>query len=212
MYFTHDSIGLGEDGPTHQPVEHLASLRAMPNALILRPADANETAWAWKAALEYTEGPALLVLTRQSLPTFKRDNKNAASNTLKGAYILSDSQKDMPDAILMGTGSEVQLALEAQQKLRDQNVDARVVSMPSWELFASQDDDYKKSVLPPEVTARVSVEAAATFGWERWIGSEGTAIGLERFGASAPYEEIYEHLGITSDRIVQETIELTSGS
>lgn len=206
--FTHDSIGLGEDGPTHQPVEHLASLRAMPNMLVLRPGDANEVAWAWKAAIQYTEGPSLLALTRQNIPTFKRTDKNVASGVLKGAYILVDSEKDTPDAILIGTGSEVQLAVEAREKLADRNIDARVVSMPSWELFLKQDNSYREHVLPKEVTARVSVEAASTFGWERWVGQDGVAIGLDRFGASAPYEDIYENLGITSDRIVEEASKL----
>ncbi|MBN2731603.1 MAG: transketolase [Balneolaceae bacterium] len=206
--FTHDSIGLGEDGPTHQPIEHLASLRAMPHALVLRPADANETAWAWKAALEYTDGPALLVLTRQSLPTVKRDANNAASLTMKGAYIISDSEKETPDTILLATGSEVHIALEAQKELKNEDIDGRVVSMPSWELFAQQDKSYQEEVLPSAVTARISIEAAAPFGWERWIGNKGIAIGLNRFGASAPYEEIYEHLGITSERVVQEAKKL----
>ncbi|SMO42298.1 transketolase [Fodinibius sediminis] len=206
--FTHDSIGLGGDGPTHQPVEHLASFRAMPNALVLRPADANEVAWAWKAALEYTDGPALLALTRQSVPTFERNADNRANNTLKGAYILADAGKDTPDVILMGSGSEVQLAMEARKKLREQNIDARVVSMPSWELFRQQDETYKQSVLPKEVTTRISVEAAATFGWREWVGSGGTAIGVDRFGASAPYKEIFERYGITADRIVDEAHKL----
>jgi transketolase len=206
--FTHDSIGLGEDGPTHQPIEHLASLRAMPNALVLRPADANEVAWAWKAALEYTDGPALMVLTRQALPTYERRADNVASLTEKGAYVLSDSEGETPDAILMASGSEVQLAMEAQQKLQSSDIDARVVSMPAWELFEKQDQSYRDKVLPPAVKARVSIEAASPFGWERWVGSEGTAIGLDRFGASAPYEEIYEHLGITADRMVEDTKKL----
>ncbi|MDZ7773282.1 MAG: transketolase [Balneolaceae bacterium] len=203
---THDSIGLGEDGPTHQPVEHLASLRAMPNTLVLRPADANETAWAWKAALEFDRGPSLLVLTRQGLPVLGRGDGSHARNTLKGAYVISDSEKEIPDAILIATGSEVHLALEARGRLADQGVDARVVSMPSWELFARQEQAYRDAVLPPAVKARVSVEAAATFGWERWIGEGGTAVGIDRFGASAPYEEIYEHLGITSARITDEVL------
>jgi len=208
--FTHDSIGLGEDGPTHQPIEHLASLRAMPNVLVLRPADANETAWAWKAALEYAEGPALLVLTRQSLPIIDRNKQNSASLTGKGAYIIADSDKDTPDAILIATGSEVQLTLDARKALKDDNIDARVVSMPSWELFARQSQSYRDKILLPDVKARVSVEAGATFGWERWIGSAGTAIGINRFGASAPYEEIYEQFGITVDRIINETKLLVS--
>src|SRR5699024_3446176 len=173
--FTHDSIGLGEDGPTHQPIEHLASLRAMPNTLVLRPADANETAWAWKAAIENEKGPSLLALTRQNIPTFERNDKNSAENTLKGAYIISDAQNEVADAILMATGSEVELAMEAQQKLHEKGIDARVVSMPSWELFAQQSDEYKQKVLPKEITARISIEAGSTFGWERWIGAEGKA-------------------------------------
>lgn len=206
--FTHDSIGLGEDGPTHQPIEHLASLRAMPNALVLRPGDANEVAWAWKAALDHTEGPSLLALTRQSIPTFERSDSNKASLTTKGAYILADSDKDRPDVILMGTGSEVQLAMQAKKKLAEENIDARVVSMPSWELFRQQDEAYKQSVLPKEVTARVSIEAAATFGWSEWIGSEGIAIGVDHFGASAPYKEVFKEFGLTADRMVEEAKKL----
>jgi transketolase len=206
--FTHDSIGLGEDGPTHQPIEHLASLRAMPNALVLRPADANEVAWCWKEAIEYTGGPSLLSLTRQNVPTFKRDESNAASNTAKGAYILADSDKDQPDVILMGTGSEVQIAMEAKAKLAAKGIDARVVSMPSWELFRQQDETYKQKVLPKEVTVRISIEAATTFGWSEWVGPEGIAIGLDHFGASAPYQEIYEKFGLTAERMVDEAVKL----
>lgn len=206
--FTHDSIGLGEDGPTHQPVEHLASLRAMPHALVLRPADANEVAWCWKAALEHSEGPSLLVLTRQSLPTFERNKENSADQTLKGAYVLADSDKNKPDVILIGSGSEVMRAMDAKSKLAVQGIDARVVSMPSWELFRKQDDSYKQKVLPDEVTARVSIEAAATFGWKEWLGNKGVAIGLDHFGASAPYEDIFQKFGITSDRMVEEAMNL----
>lgn len=206
--FTHDSIGLGGDGPTHQPVEHLASLRAMPHALVLRPADANEVAWAWKAALEYTDGPALLALTRQAVPTFERTEANRASQATKGAYILADSEKATPDAILIGTGSEVHLAMQARTMLRKQGRDVRVVSMPSWELFRRQKDTYRQSVLPEEVTARVSIEAAATFGWKEWIGDRGIAIGIDHFGASAPYKEIFEKYGLTVDRIVEEAQKL----
>nr|WP_244545715.1 transketolase [Fodinibius roseus] len=206
--FTHDSIGLGGDGPTHQPVEHLASLRAMPHALVLRPADANEVAWAWKAALGYTDGPALLALTRQSIPTFERTEANRASLTTRGAYILADSEKDTPDAILIGTGSEVHLAMQARTRLREQGRDVRVVSMPSWELFRKQDKNYRQSVLPEEVTVRVSIEAAATFGWKEWIGDKGMAIGIDHFGASAPYKEIFEKYGLTVDRIVEEAQKL----
>ncbi len=206
--FTHDSIGLGEDGPTHQPIEHLASLRAMPNALVLRPADANEVAWCWRAALEHTGGPSMLVLTRQNVPTFARNEQNAVENTLKGAYILADSEKDQPDVILMGSGSEVLRAMDAKQKLADQDIDARVVSMPSWELFRQQDDAYKQQVLPKEVTARVSIEAASPFGWREWVGTEGTVMGIDHFGASAPYEEIFEKFGLTADDMAEEAAKL----
>jgi len=202
--FTHDSIGLGEDGPTHQPVEHLASLRAMPNILVLRPADANEVSWAWKAALEYRKGPALLALTRQKIPVFDREGMGDARGVLKGGYVLSDTDNETPDALLIATGSEVQLALKAQSALREQNIEARVVSMPSWELFEMQDENYRNTVLPPEVKTRISIEAAATFGWEKWVGSEGVSIGLDRFGASAPYRDIYQKFGFTADRIVDE--------
>ena len=200
---THDSIGLGEDGPTHQPVEHLASLRAMPNVTILRPGDANETSYAWKSALENTTGPTLLVLTRQNLPTHIRSEANSASMTQKGGYIFSDSKKEIPDAILIGTGSELQYVIEAKKRLADEGVDARVVSMPSWELFEKQDASYKENVLPEAVKNRVSIEAAATFGWERYVGAHGTAIGLNTFGESAPYEELYEHFGITTEAVVK---------
>lgn len=202
--FTHDSIGLGEDGPTHQPIEHLASLRAMPNTLVLRPGDANEVSWAWKAALEHTDGPSLITLTRQGIPTLDRETYASASGLMQGAYILSDSNKETPDVILIGTGSELQLALKAQQELAKDGIDGRVVSMPSWELFEAQDAGYRETVLPASVKARVSIEAASTFGWERWVGSEGKAIGIDRFGASAPYEEIYQHLGLTKERLVEE--------
>lgn len=205
---THDSVGLGEDGPTHQPIEHLASLRAMPNALVLRPADANEVAWSWKAALEHTEGPSLLALTRQSVPTFERNEQNAASGTLRGGYILADSANKQPDVILMGSGSEVQYAMDAKGELGKQDIDARVVSIPSWELFRKQDESYKEHVLPKEVSARVSIEAAATFGWREWIGDEGVAIGLDHFGASAPYKDVYKKFGLTVERVVEAAVGL----
>lgn len=205
---THDSIGLGEDGPTHQPVEHLASLRAMPDTLVLRPGDANEVAWAWKAALENTTGPSLLVLTRQNMPVYARNSDNPASLTEKGAYIFADSDKEVPDALLIGTGSELHLAVEAREKLKEKGVDARVISMPSWELFERQSEEYKLSVFPKAVTKRVAVEAGSSFGWERWTGTEGKMIGLDTFGESAPYEELYEHFGITADHIVQAVLEL----
>lgn len=208
--FTHDSIGLGEDGPTHQPIEHLPSLRAMPNTLVLRPADANEVSWAWKAALQNSAGPSLIVLSRQSIPTFDREKYAPASQVMKGGYILSDSDKELPDAILMASGSEVQLTLQAQEELKREGIDARVVSMPSWELFEQQDQSYRDMVLPASVKARVSIEAASPLGWERWVGSEGKAIGIGRFGASAPYQEIFEHFGLTKERLVKETKMLLS--
>ncbi|MTI87949.1 MAG: transketolase [Balneolaceae bacterium] len=204
---THDSIGLGEDGPTHQPIEHLASLRAMPNTTVIRPGDANEVSYAWKAALDNTTGPTLLVLTRQSIPTYARTNANPASLVHKGAYVLEDSDKETPDAILIGTGSELQLAVEARVQLKEKGMDARVVSMPSWELFNEQSEEYKASVFPKEVVNRVSVEAGATFGWERWIGAEGTAIGIDTFGESAPFQDLYTHFGITVEAVVEAALE-----
>lgn len=200
---THDSIGLGEDGPTHQPVEHLASLRAMPNVNVLRPGDANEVAYAWKVAIESKTTPTIIVLTRQNIPTFERTDDNPASLVEKGAYILSDSEKTTPDAILIGTGSEVYLAMNAKAKLKEHGIDARIVSMPSWELFQNQDADYIEKVLPESVTNRVSIEAGSTFGWEKWVGNTGVAIGLDTFGESGPYEELYEHFGITTEKVIE---------
>jgi transketolase len=205
--FTHDSVGLGEDGPTHQPVEHLAALRAMPNLTVIRPADANETTQAWKVALEKRDGPVALCLTRQSLPVFDRTNMGDAADVAKGAYVLIEADKVYPDVILIGTGSEVQFCVEAHQKLAEQGIAARVVSMPSWELFAVQPDEYRNAVLPPAVKARVAIEAAVPFGWEKWLGSQGTMIGLDRFGASAPYKVIYEQLGFTTENLVLRALE-----
>ena len=199
---THDSIGLGEDGPTHQPVEHLASIRAMPNVTVIRPGDANEVAYAWKVAIENTTGPTVLVLTRQGMPTYERTEGNAASMVSKGAYVLADSDRETPDAILIGTGSELHLAVNAKAELKAKGIDARVVSMPSWELFEQQDAAYKESVLPKSVTNRVSIEAGSTFGWDRYIGTEGTAIGIDSFGESGPAEELYIHFGITTAKMV----------
>ena len=200
---THDSIGLGEDGPTHQPIEHLASIRAMPNVTVLRPGDANEVAYAWKTAIEKKDGPTVLVLTRQNVPTYERTDANAASLVSKGAYVFADSDKDTPDAILIGTGSELSLAVEAKEELKAKGVDARVVSMPSWELFEAQSAEYKESVLPKAVTNRVSVEAGSTFGWSKFVGFDGVSIGVDTFGESAPIEELYEHFGITTAKVVE---------
>jgi len=202
--FTHDSIGLGEDGPTHQPIEQLASLRAMPNLTVLRPGDANEVVEAWKIIAQLQHGPAVLVLTRQALPTLDRSKYAAASGTARGAYVLADAPSGKPEVILMGTGSEVSLCLEAYEKLKSEGVQARVVSMPSWEIFEEQDAAYKESVFPAAVTARVSVEMAATFGWDRYVGMKGRKLGMHRFGASAPLKDLLKFFGFTVDNVVAE--------
>jgi transketolase len=201
--FTHDSIGLGEDGPTHQPVEHLASLRAMPNMWVIRPGDANETAEAWRMALERKTGPCCIVLSRQGVPTYDRSKVAPAANARKGGYVLSDAPGGAPQAILIATGTELPIAVEAQEKLAAAGVRTRVVSLLCWEAFAAQSAEYRQSVLPSEIPVRVSIEAAATFGWQRWVGDRGTCIGLDRFGASAPYKTIYKELGITADHAVK---------
>jgi transketolase len=201
--YTHDSIGLGEDGPTHQPIEHLMALRAIPNVTLIRPADANETTYAWKYALEHKTGPTALVLTRQNLPVYERDENNHARNVERGAYILINSEKDTPDVILMGSGSEVQIAVDARELLADKGLDARVISMPSWEIFEKQDKSYKDSVLPSNVRARVSIEAGSPRGWEKWVGCEGTVIGIDHFGASAPYKTIYRKFGLTPEKMAE---------
>jgi transketolase len=200
--FTHDSIGLGEDGPTHQPIEQLAALRAMPNILVLRPGDANEVVEAWKIAVQQTHRPTALVLSRQAMPTFDRTKFAAASGVAKGAYVLSDAPGGKPDVILIGTGSEVTLCVAAQEKLATENIKARVVSIPSWELFEEQDGAYKESVLPAAVTSRVSVEMASTFGWERHVGSKGKMIGMHTFGASAPLKDLLKKFGFTVENVV----------
>ena len=195
---THDSIGLGEDGPTHQPIEQLAMLRAIPHLNVIRPADANETREAWHAALNRTDGPTIMALTRQKLPTLDRSVMAPAEGTRRGAYVLQDSD-GKPDAILIGTGSEVHVALAAAEMLKKEGINARVVSMPCWELFAQQDQAYRDSVLPPDVRKRVSIEAAATQGWERWTTDSGIAIGIDHFGASAPGEKVMEEFGFTAE-------------
>jgi transketolase len=198
--FTHDSIGLGEDGPTHEPVEQLAGLRAMPNLTLFRPADPNETAEAWAFAVQH-DGPTTLVLTRQAVPNLDR-SRATEPGVARGAYILAEAEGGSADVILIGTGSEVGLCVKAQEELKKQGVKARVVSMPSWDLFAAQDDSYRESVLPKQIRKRVAVEAASPLGWHRWTGDEGAIIGLERFGASAPAEDIFEHLGFTVANVV----------
>ena len=200
--FTHDSIGVGEDGPTHQPVEQVASLRAMPNMLVLRPGDANEVVEAYKVILQRTHGPSTLVLTRQAMPTFDRTKYAPASGVAKGAYVLADAPGGKPDVILMASGSEVSLCVEAGEKLNAAGIKVRVVSMPSWELFERQDAAYKESVLPASVSARVSVEMASVFGWERYIGTKGKAIGMRSFGASAPLKDLLKKFGFGVDNVV----------
>jgi transketolase len=200
--FTHDSIGLGEDGPTHQPIEQLASLRAMPNMLVLRPGDANEVVESYKIILQLRHQPVSLVLTRQAIPTFDRSKYAPASGVAKGAYVLADADGGKPDVILMASGSELHLCVEAYEKLKAQGSQARVVSMPSWELFERQDTAYKESVFPANVTARVSVEMAATFGWERYVGLKGKMIGMRTFGASAPLKDVLKKFGFLTDNVV----------
>jgi transketolase len=200
--FTHDSIGLGEDGPTHQPIEQLPALRAVPNTVVLRPADANEVVEAWKIAMQTSEGPALLVLSRQAVPTFDRSKYASAAGTAKGGYVLADADGGKPQVILMGTGTEVTLCVDAYEKLKAAGIRARVVSMPSWEIFEQQDPAYKASVLPPEVTARVSVEMSAPLGWERYVGPKGQMVGMHTFGASAPWKDLQKHFGFTVEAVV----------
>ncbi len=200
--FTHDSIGLGGDGPTHQPVEHLASFRAMPHMYVFRPADANEVAYTWRAVLRRKKGPSMMVLTRQKVPVLDREKYAPAEGVLRGAYVISKEKGHQPDVILIATGSEVSLALDTQDKLHDMDIDARVVSMPCWELFREQDDDYKNSVLPQHVHERVAVEAGASLGWREWVGDRGVVLSVDRFGASAPYEDNFEHYGFTVENLV----------
>ncbi|MGP6173130.1 transketolase [Corynebacterium sp. A21] len=200
--WTHDSIGLGEDGPTHQPVEQLTTLRAIPGMSMLRPADANETAAAWKNALLYTAGPKGLALTRQNVPVLEGTKEKADEGVRRGAYVLVEGSKQTPDVILMGSGSEVQLAVEAAKQLEAEGTAARVVSVPCMDWFAEQDAEYIESVLPKAVTARVSVEAGLAMSWHRWIGDRGRAVSLEHFGASAPYQRLYQEFGITTEAVV----------
>jgi len=198
--FTHDSVALGEDGPTHQPIEQLPSLRTIPNLVVLRPADANETVEAWRVALEHHAGPVALLLTRQKLPVLDRSTLAPAEGVRRGAYVLADSQ-GTPDVILIGSGSEVEVALNARQQLAEQGVRARVVSMPSWELFEQQSPEYRAEVLPPDVSARLAIETAAPLGWERYVGLQGDVVGINRFGASAPYKVILEQFGFTGENV-----------
>jgi len=200
--FTHDSIGLGEDGPTHQPVEQLASLRAVPNMMTLRPGDANEVVEAYKLILKHKHGPSSLVLTRQAVPTLDRTKYAPASGVGRGAYVLADAAGGKPDVILMASGSELSLCVDAYEKLKAEGLKARVVSMPCWELFEQQDAAYKANVLPQNVTARVSVEMASTFGWERYVGAKGKMVGMHSFGASAPLKDVLKKFGFAADHVV----------
>ena len=201
--YTHDSIGLGEDGPTHQPIEQLATLRAVPGLLLLRPADANEVTEAWKVIMQKKHEPAVLVLTRQPLPTFDRSKYASAAGVAKGAYILADAPDGKPEVIFIATGSEVSLCVTAYEQLKSEGIKARVVSMPSWGIFEAQSDEYKNQVLPPAVKARVSVEAASTFGWSQYVGPTGKMIGMHRFGASAPIKDLLKKFGFTPDKVVE---------
>ena len=201
--YTHDSIGLGEDGPTHQPIEHLPSLRAIPHLVVFRPADANEVTEGWRAAIDRRDGPTVLVFSRQALPIFDRSVYGAASGARKGAYVLADAAQGNPELILIGTGSEVSLVMAAREILEREGRRVRVVSMPSWELFQEQPQAYRDEVLPPRIVARVAVEAASPLGWERWVGAEGDVVGLDRFGASAPYADVYNHLNFTAEYVAQ---------
>ena len=201
--FSHDSIGLGQDGPTHQPIEQLAALRAIPNLIVLRPCDANETAEAWRTVLAQTTQPACLSFSRQALPTMDRSRYSSAKGVAKGGYVLADAKDGDPEVILMGSGSEVHLCVEAYETLAAEGVKARVVSMPSWDLFGAQDEAYRASVLPPKVTARVAVEAAAALGWDRYAGPTGEVIAMRSFGMSAPAKDLLKYFGFTADKVLE---------
>jgi transketolase len=208
--FTHDSVLVGEDGPTHQPVEHLASLRAIPNLVVLRPADAEETVEAWRVALEYTDGPVALVLTRQPVPVLDRTRYAPASGLRRGGYVLADCPGEL-ELILIGTGSEVALCVEAYERLRAEGVRVRVVSLPSWELFDRQPASYREEVLPPTVRRRLAVEAGRPFGWERYVGCGGRVVGVDRFGASAPHAVLAQKFGLTPQAVYEAARQLLEG-
>jgi transketolase len=205
--FTHDSIGVGEDGPTHQPVEQHASLRVIPGLADIRPCDANEVAEAWRVIMEMKHEPVVLILSRQALPTLDRSKFAPASGLRRGAYVLSDATNGKPDVLLIGTGSEVSLCLNAQEALKKRDVEARVISMPSWKLFEDQDEAYRESVLPSQIKARVSVEQAARFGWERYVGIDGARVGMRTFGESAPLQKLIKKFGFTVEDVVAAAIE-----
>jgi transketolase len=202
LVFTHDSIGVGEDGPTHQPVEQLASLRAMPGLDVIRPGDANEVAEAWRLIMELRHQPVALILSRQAMPTLDRSRYAPASGLRRGGYVLVDAPGGTPEVILIATGSEVGLALQAHEQLAGEGIRARVVSLPCWELFDRQPPDYREEVLPTEVRARVAIEQASTFGWDRYVGARGAVVGMDTFGASAPLKALQTKFGFTPDRVV----------
>jgi transketolase len=210
--FTHDSIGVGEDGPTHQPVEQLASLRAIPGLITLRPGDANETLEAWRFILQLRHEPAVLIVARQPLPTLDRSKYAPASGLAKGAYVLADAASGKPEVILMASGSEVYLAVAAFETLKADGIKARVVSMPSWEVFEHQSEAYRESVLPSDVEARVSVEQASIFGWGQYVGRKGRRIGMKTFGASAPLKELQKKYGFTPEAIISAAKETLNGA
>jgi transketolase len=200
--FTHDSIGVGEDGPTHQPVEHLPSLRAIPGLIVLRPADANEVVEAWRVIMTLHHEPVALILTRQDVPTLDRRRYAPASGLARGAYVLADSPDRQPDVLLLASGSEVALCVAAHERLVSEGIKPRVISMPSWELFEQQSREYRDQVLPPSVMARVAIEQASTFGWAQYVGSAGAVIGMTSFGASAPLKVLQKEFGFTADHVV----------
>jgi transketolase len=200
--FTHDSVGVGEDGPTHQPVEHLMGLRTIPNLKVIRPADATETVEAWRLALLNSTGPTALVLSRQNLPVLDRNIFASAEGVRRGGYILKDTTSGSPDVILIATGSEVEIAIKAADILEKDKIKVRVVSLPCWEIFDQQEETYRRKVLPPEIEARVAVEAGIKLGWEHYVGTTGKIVGMESFGASAPAPVLFEKFGITTDAVV----------
>ena len=203
--FTHDSIGVGEDGPTHQPVEHLVALRAIPGLITLRPADGNEVVEAWRVIMRFRHEPVALILTRQALPTLDRKKYASAEGVQRGAYVLADASGGKPEVLLLSTGSEVALCIEAYERLKNEGIQARVISMPSWEMceyYCRQHPEYREEVLPASVTARVSVEQASTLGWSEYVGASGHTIGMKTFGASAPLKELQRKFGFTTDAII----------
>ena len=209
--FTHDSIGLGEDGPTHQPIEQLASLRAMPHLDVIRPADANEVAEAWRCAIERTHNPVALVMTRQTVPVFDRSKYASAEGARRGGYVLADCEGE-PELILIATGSEVQLALGAHETLVGEGIRSRVVSLPCWEIFDRQDEEYRDAVLPPAVSARLAIEEGSPQGWERYVGGQGRIMGMTTFGQSAPFKDVETEFGFTAESVTEVAREVAAAA